>query len=121
MQKKPLGFIYYYIKDFKYTLLFIVLLIVVARSLTQIGFYLSAKLFSWAGTEFQNPDYWQVMILLLSGFVALDLIGHLFQTWSLYISGKVIPHIRSLVIKDTFDYVNKQSISYFAFLSLSLS
>lgn len=114
MQKKPLGFIYYYIKDFKYTLLFIVLLIVVARSLMQIGFYLSAKLFSWAGTEFQNPDYWQVMIMLLSGFVALDLIGHLFQTWSLYISGKVIPHIRSLVIKDTFDYVNKQSISYFA-------
>lgn len=114
MQKKPLSFIYYYIKDFKYTLLFIVLLIVVARSLMQIGFYLSAKLFSWAGTEFQNPDYWQVMILLLSGFVGLDLIGHLFQTWSLYISGKVIPHIRSLVIKDTFDYVNKQSISYFA-------
>lgn len=114
MQKKPLSFIYYYIKDFKYTLLFIVLLIVIARSLMQIGFYLSAKLFSWAGTEFQNPDYWQVMILLLSGFVGLDLIGHLFQTWSLYISGKVIPHIRSLVIKDTFDYVNKQSISYFA-------
>ena len=80
----------------------------------QGGFYLSAKLFSWAGTEFQNPSYWQTMILLLSGFIVLDLVGHLFQTWSLYIAGKVIPHIRSLVIKDTFDYVNKQSISYFA-------
>lgn len=114
MQKKPLKFIWHYIKDFKYTILFIVFLIILARSLMQSGFYLSAKLFSWAGTEFKNPEYWQTMILLLSGFMLLDLIGHLFQTWALYIAGKVIPHIRSLVIKDTFDYVNKQSISYFA-------
>lgn len=114
MQKKPLSFIWHYIKDFKYTILFIVFLIIFARSLMQIGFYFSAKLFSWAGTEFQNPKYWQIIIMFLSGFILLDLIGHLFQTWSLYISGKVIPHIRSLVIKDTFDYVNKQSISYFA-------
>ncbi len=114
MQKKPLKFIWHYIRDFKYTILFIVFLIFFARSLMQIGFYLSAKLFSWAGTEFQNPDYWQTMIMFLSGFILLDLVGHLFQAWSLYIAGKVIPHIRSLVIKDTFDYVNKQSISYFA-------
>ncbi len=114
MQKKPLKFIWHYIRDFKYTILFIVFLIFFARSLMQIGFYLSAKLFSWAGTEFQNPDYWQTMIMFLSGFILLDLVGHLFQAWALYIAGKVIPHIRSLVIKDTFDYVNKQSISYFA-------
>lgn len=113
MQKKPLKFIWHYIRDFKYTILFIVFLIFFARSLMQIGFYLSAKLFSWAGTEFQNPDYWQTMIMFLSGFILLDLVGHLFQAWALYIAGKVIPHIRSLVIKDTFDYVNKQSISYF--------
>ena len=113
MQKKPLSFIWNYIKDFKYTILFIVFLIILARGLMQAGFYLSAKLFSWAGTEFQNPKYWQTMVMLLAGFILLDLIGHLFQTWALYISGKVIPHIRSLVIKDTFDYVNKQSISYF--------
>ena len=43
----------------------------------------------------------------------IDLAGHLFQGWSMYIMGKIIPHIRSLVIKDTFDYVNKHSISYF--------
>lgn len=114
MQKKTLNFIWHYIKDFKYTILLIVFLILISRSLMQYAFYLSAKLFSWAGTEYANPQYWQIMIFLLSGFIILDLIGHLFQTWSIYISGKVIPHIRSLVIKDTFDYVNKQSISYFA-------
>ena len=114
MQKKPLKFIWHYIKDFKYTILFIVFLIIFARGLMQLGFYLSAKMFSWAGTEFQNPSYWKIMMFLLGGFILLDLIGHLFQSWAMYISGKVIPHIRSLVIKDTFDYVNKQSISYFA-------
>ena len=69
MQKKPLKFIWYYTKDFKYTLLFIVLLIVVGRGLMQIGFYFSAKLFSWAGIEYQNPSYWQTMILFLGGFM----------------------------------------------------
>ncbi|MBR1948259.1 MAG: ABC transporter ATP-binding protein [Alphaproteobacteria bacterium] len=113
MQKKPLSFIWNYTKDFKYKLLFIVFLTLLGRFALQIGLYFSAKMFSFAGTEQHNPKYWETIALFIAVFVVVDLMGHLLQSWSMYISGQIIPHIRSLVIKDTFDYVNKHSISYF--------
>ena len=113
MQKKPLSFIWNYTKDFKYKLLFIVFLTLLGRFALQIGLYFSAKMFSFAGTEQHNPKYWETIALFIAIFVVVDLMGHLLQSWSMYISGQIIPHIRSLVIKDTFDYVNKHSISYF--------
>ena len=114
MQKKPLSFIWYYTKDFRYTMLLVVILSIISRGLMQYAFYISAKLFSWAGTETQNPKYWQTIIVLLCFFVLTDLVGHVLQSWSMFILGRLIPYIRSLVIKDTFDYVNKHSISYFS-------
>ena len=113
MQKKPLSFIWNYTKDFKYKLLFVVFLTILGRFGMQIGAYYSAKMFSFAGTEQQSPKYWETIILFIFIFVIVDLVGHLLQSWSMYITGQIIPHIRSLVIKDTFDYVNKHSISYF--------
>ncbi|MBE6467249.1 MAG: ABC transporter ATP-binding protein [Alphaproteobacteria bacterium] len=113
MQKKPLSYIWYYTKDFKYSLLFVIFLSLLGRFALQIGLYFSAKMFSFAGTEQNNPKYWETICFFIIIFVLIDLAGHLFQGWSMYIMGKIIPHIRSLVIKDTFDYVNKHSISYF--------
>ena len=113
MQKKPLSFIYYYIKDFKYIILFVVFLSLLGRFAMQTGAYYSAKMFSFAGAEQHNSKYWETIIMFILIFVVVDLLGHLLQSWSIYIMGKIIPHIRSLVIKDTFDYVNKHSISYF--------
>ena len=113
MQKKPLSFIWHYTKDFKYAILFVVFLSLLGRFAMQAGVYYSAKMFSFAGTEQNNPKYWEVIAFFILIFVVVDLLGHLLQSWSIYIMGRIIPHIRSLVIKDTFDYVNKHSISYF--------
>lgn len=113
MQKKPLSFIWNYTKDFKYKLLFVVFLTLLGRFAMQIGAYYSAKMFSFAGTQQHDSKYWETIILFITIFVVVDLVGHLLQSWSIYITGQIIPHIRSLVIKDTFDYVNKHSISYF--------
>ena len=119
MQKKPLSFIWNYTKDFKYKLLFVVFLTLLGRFSMQIGAYYSAKMFSFAGTQQHDSKYWETIILFIMIFVVVDLVGHLLQSWSLYIMGQIIPHIRSVVIKDTFDFQTNIFLHYsFYFISI---
>ena len=84
-----------------------------ARGISQAGSYVMAKIFSFAGASFDNPVYYETLLKLLLLCCGLELFGHLFQTMSIWFGCRLIPFIRSIVIKDVFEYVNRHSISYF--------
>ena len=58
MQKTALKFIWNYLKKFRYTLLLIVFLSLVARSFSQIGAYYMAKIFDFAAGNKVSVEYW---------------------------------------------------------------
>jgi len=113
MQKTALKFILSYLKKLKTALFFIVISAFIARFLSQAGGYVLAKSFDWAATKGDASDYWQTLLLLLLAFICLDLIGHSVQSLSMWLASRIIPYIRSIVIKDVFAYVNRHSISFF--------
>ncbi len=113
MQKTALKFIWHYIKSFRFIIFSAIFLAFTARGLMQAGVYYLAKVFDWAATNTNSADYWNHMIILFCVCSGLSIFGQSLQTISLYVLSRLIPHLRSIIIKDTFDYVNKQSISYF--------
>lgn len=113
MEKTALKFILHYLKNFKYTLLGVFLLVVIACCLEQEGAYLLASAFNYAAVEPSTSDYWYNICLFLGGYCAFGFVGNVIKDISMWIGSRLMPHIRSVVIKDVFDYVNRHSISYF--------
>ncbi|MCQ2740574.1 MAG: ABC transporter ATP-binding protein/permease [Alphaproteobacteria bacterium] len=113
MQKTSLKFVCDYLKNFKYVLTLIVSLMIISQSFSQTGEYYMAKVFDFAASNKISDEYWYGLLWLLVLFIGLDAVGQVFQTSAMWFNGRLIPHIRSIVIKDVFEYVNKHSISYF--------
>lgn len=113
MQKTAIKFIWSYLKKFKFMLILILTLMSVSRLLEQGAQYYFAKLFEHIASAVGQADYWQITFDCIVIITILALLGGLLRMLADWYSSKLIPHIRSVVIRDTFDYVNKQSISYF--------
>lgn len=113
MQKTALKFIWNYLKEFKFILIFIFAMVIVARIFSQAGIYLIATIFDFAASNEVSPHYWRFLLEMILFCFAFEGGGILFQTLGMWFSSRLIPHLRSIVIKDVFDYVNKHSISYF--------
>ena len=113
MQKTALKFIWNYLKIFKFMLVLILALMSLSRLLEQGAQYYFAKLFEHIASAVGQADYWQVTFDCIVIITILALLGGFLRMLADWYSSRLIPHIRSIVIRDTFDYVNKQSISYF--------
>lgn len=113
MQKTALKFIWHYLKNFKFLIIFIIALMSLSRLLEQGAQYYTAKLLEHIAANVSKNDYWSVAFILIAISAAMEISGGILRTLSQWFSKKLIPHVRSLVIRDTFDYVNKHSISYF--------
>lgn len=113
MQKTAIKFIWNYLKIFKYMLVLILTLMSLSRLLEQGAQYYFAKLFEHIASAIGQTDYWQIAFDFIAIITGLALLGGFLRMLADWYSSKLVPHIRSIVIRDTFDYVNKQSISYF--------
>lgn len=113
MQKTALKFIWSYLKNFKFMLILILTLMSLSRLLEQGAQYYFAKLFEHIASAVGQNDYWQIAFDCIAIITVLALLGGFLRMLADWYSSKLIPHIRSIVIRDTFDYVNKHSISYF--------
>ncbi len=113
MQKTALKFIWYYLKIFKLMLVLILTLMSLSRLLEQGAQYYFAKLFEHIASAVGQADYWQITFDFIVIITVLALLGGFLRMLADWCSSRLVPHIRSVVIRDTFDYVNKQSISYF--------
>lgn len=113
MQKTALKFIWNYLKIFKFMLFLILTLMSLSRLLEQGAQYYFAKLFEHIASAVGQTDYWQIAFDFIVIITILALLGGFLRMLADWYSSRLVPHIRSVVIRDTFDYVNKQSISYF--------
>ncbi len=113
MQKTAFKFIWSYLQEFKSTLFLIVVLALFARGLSQGGTYIMANAFNFASSQIGNSGYWQHLIFMILSSIGFEVIGYSLMALSMWFASRLIPHLRSIVIKDVFDYVNKHSISYF--------
>lgn len=113
MQKSALKFIWSYLREFKIVLVLIVALAAVARLFSQYGAWLLAKMFDYASSQTPSPEYWRYLFILIAACAGLGLCSSVCQSLSMWFGNRLVPHLRSTVIKDVFAYVNKHSISYF--------
>ena len=113
MQKTAGKFIWSYLKEFKLILFLIIFFAIIARLLFQYGIWYMAKLFDFAASEKPSPEYWRYLFFVVVVYCALEIGGMLFQALSMWFGNRLVPHLRSLIIKNVFAYVNKHSISYF--------
>ena len=113
MQKTAIKFIWHYLKKFKFLLGVIIALMLISRTMEQGGMYYIAKLFNHIASHIGQDDYWKKALILIGIYSLLEFSGNVLRILSRWLTFKLIPYVRSMVIKDTFDYVNKHSISYF--------
>lgn len=113
MQKTALKFIWNYLKEFKIVLVLIVALAVVARLFSQYAAWLLAKMFDYASAQTPSPEYWRYLFILIAACAGLGFCSSICQSLSMWFGNRLVPFLRSIVIKDVFAYVNKHSISYF--------
>lgn len=113
MQKSPLKFIWSYLKNFKFFLFLIVSLAIFSRLFNQGTAWFLAKMFDYASSNQPSQAYWSSLFVFILCCAGLNFAGAACQMLSMWFGNRLVPHIRSLVIKDVFAYVNKHSIAYF--------
>lgn len=113
MQKTAGKFIWSYLKDFKLILFLIIFFALLGRLFSQGAIWYLATLFDFAASQDPSPQYWHYLLFVILLCFGLEFGGMVFQTLSMWFGNRLVPHLRSLVIKNVFAYVNKHSISYF--------
>ena len=115
MEKTPLRFIRPYIIKFRWYFLFIILLIFVRQIAEAVSPYYLAKIYETVAEAKDKAadNMWNNLLFYAFLFAAIMLAGTLISELSMFIIARFIPKMRTMVIKDTFEDVNRQSISFF--------
>lgn len=113
MEKSPLKYVWHYITVFKWFAATVITLMFISQCCGQFYPLFLAKIYNTAAGETGRPDYWSKIInFTLIAFV-LGLVKVLMFEITMFMTAWFLPNIRTRVIKDSFDYVNKHSIAYF--------
>lgn len=113
MEKSPLRFVWHYVKIFKWPMLLLSLCVIIRQAANTAEPYFLAKIYNTVA-EKQNTDYWGEIILYASLLAGISLSALLIAESSMFIVARFLPKIKTMVIRDVFEDVNRQSISYFA-------
>ena len=112
MQKNAFAFLLHYLRKFTIPLVIIFLLMATDTATSQGAIFYLTKMFDYAGRTNDDGTFRQMGLCLLMAAI-IGIIGVASSYFSMRLSAKILPLIRSMVIKDSFDYVNQQSIAYF--------
>lgn len=114
MEKTPFRFVWHYAKIFKWVLISMLLLLLAGQACRQFVPYYLAKIYEAISTWQGETGLWQILLgFVLSAFV-LQLLGSAVPNAGFILAAKMAPSLRTLVIRDVFDYVNQHSIAYFS-------
>ena len=114
MEKSPVNYVWHYIKIFKWFAVTTIFLMFVSQLCGQIYPLYLAKIYNTAAGEVGISDYWSKIInFTLIAFV-LGLVKVLLFEVTMFMSAWFFPQVRTMVIRDSFDYVNRHSIAYFS-------
>lgn len=113
MEKTPFRYLWHYIRIFKLLVVSVLALNFLSQLCGQVYPLYLAKIYSTAASEVGTPDYWDKIVgFALAAFV-LGLGKVIFFDVTMFIAARILPQVRTLVIRDSFDYVNRHSIAYF--------
>ncbi len=114
MQKTAAKFIWHYAKIFRFALLSMLFLLIIGQICRQfVPFYL-AKIYETVSSVSIDSIVWNTLINYILLTFMLQLLGTAIPNSGFIITAKITPKIRTIVIRDVFDYVNKHSIAYFS-------
>ncbi len=113
MEKTALKFVWHYIKIFKWFFISMVLCLVIGQTSRQVATYFLSRLFAAISTYASAPQPWRFILFCVFMFFALQFFGSLIINSHFLLVSRVVPKLRTLVIKDTFDYVNSHSMAFF--------
>ena len=113
MEKTPFRYLWHYIRIFKLLVVSVLALNFLSQLCGQVYPLYLAKIYSTAAGEVGTPDYWDKIVgFALAAFVlAFGMV--IFLDVTMFIDARILPQVRTLVIRDSFDYVNRHSIAYF--------
>lgn len=113
MEKTPFRYLWHYLRIFKLLVISVLALNFFSQLCGQVYPLYLAKIYTTAAGETGLPGYWDKIIgFTLMAFV-LGLGKVLFFDATMFIAARILPQVRTLVIRDSFDYVNRHSIAYF--------
>lgn len=113
MKKTASEFVWHYIKIFKWFLISMALLLIIGQTCRQFVPYYFSRLYDAVSTFSETPEAWQgILFCILMAFI-LQFVGQVITNSNFLLIARIIPQLRTLVIRDVFDYVNKHSIAFF--------
>ena len=113
MEKTVLRFVWHYIKIFKWFFIAMVAILMVGQLCRQFVPYYISRLYDYVSTFASAPQPWSNILFCIFMAFALQLVGTLIANSNFMLVAVVVPKLRTMVIRDTFDYVNRHSIAYF--------
>ena len=113
MEKNPFKYLWYYIRIFKLLVVSVLMLNLFSQLCGQVYPLYLAKIYSTAAGEVGQPNYWEKIINFTLIAFALGLGKVVFFDFTMFLAARILPQVRTLVIRDSFDYVNRHSIAYF--------
>jgi len=111
MEKTPTRFLWHYIKIFHWYFLLLAICIIIRQISMGIEPYFLAKIFNTAAVDSGN---WREIYTTAGIVAAISLFSMAIYEGYGFIRARYIPQLRTMVIRDTFEYVNRQSIAYFS-------
>lgn len=114
MEKSAVRFVWHYIKIFKWFLISMISLLIVGQTGRQFAPYYLSRLYDAVSTYKNTPEIWQQILFYIGVAFALLLGGHAISAGSFFMMSKVVPQLRTVVVRDVFDYVNRHSIAFFS-------
>ena len=113
MEKTPFKYLWHYICIFKYLVIAVLLLNFSAQLCNQTYPLYLAKIYNTAAGEVGIPDYWEKIIYFALVAFGLGLAKVVLFDTTMFLAAYILPQVRTLVIRDSFDYTNQHSIAYF--------
>ena len=113
MEKTASRFIWHYAKIFKWPLLAMLVMLVVGQTCRQFVPYYLAQLYDAVANFAAAPQPWKDILLIIFFAFVLQLAGQIIPNIGFIMVSRVAPLLRTVVIRDVFDYVNQHSIAFF--------
>ncbi len=114
MEKTPTRFVWKYVKFFKFAFIFIFTLTIFRQITETISSYYMAKIYEAVVPKDGSSIDWNLLYEYTLLFAGIFLLGMLIAESSMFIIARFLPKMHTMVIKDTFEDVNRQSISFFS-------
>ncbi len=114
MEKTAFAFVWKYLKIFKLAFLLLAFCVIVRQVSEVAEPYILAKIYNIVAGQNISESYWSDIIFYAGVLTVIMFATVIISDSSMFVLAKFLPKIKTMVVRDTFEYVNKQSMAYFA-------